>query len=63
MLSSSMLSWNAMMILSTQLIMKLPYVGCHDMCFSFESELIQEFYVSFLYIVFLATLTIYFVPE
>ena len=33
--------------LFTQLIMRLPSVGCHDMCFSFSSELIQEFYIHF----------------
>ena len=31
--------------LFTQLIMRLPSVGCHDMCFSFSSELIQEFFL------------------
>jgi hypothetical protein len=33
--------------LITQLIMRRPSVGCHDMCFSFSSELIQEFYIHF----------------
>jgi len=38
--------------LSTQLIMRLPSVGCHDMCFSITSELIQEFYLELFGIIF-----------
>uniref|UniRef100_A0A0A9CMJ3 Uncharacterized protein n=1 Tax=Arundo donax TaxID=35708 RepID=A0A0A9CMJ3_ARUDO len=37
--------------------MRLPSVGCHDMCFSFVSELIQEFCLGFLvFILFLTSL-------
>jgi len=48
--------------LSTQLIMRLPSVGCHDMCFSIASELIQEFYVELFGIIFLVKLSYFTCP-